>query len=818
MSTYNSIVDFNPSETAKDSNSQELAKKIIDGYADISISPERIQRLRENIELHSGRWSEIENLSTGKSITIHTGDEESESETFTIGDLKIRHYDKIGRVTRGLQGQIIATPMVAIIKDISSKSKSLRDKIKVEAVKDILYNKYILPKEEIVTQQELAKIGVDNIFMLDPDQQQQLHSQISARVMKESPEEIMSALEKVKTPDEQVCQLLFNYTASQINLKYKYDTGGEFAIVNGEEYYRPYILNGLPTADVLIPEKVVWGGSPNIEFVEDGSFATYSQALSIEDVIKRFGIEFFKEDIDNLEQYYTGEFQFGSTSLSFSNRVENNLVEIIGKDEKLSQTNFLTREGQQVLNGLYSRINGQVANYKIPHRYVTWQWTTRMKLVTRLVNGKPQNFIVAGHYTKNPRTDIKCRTIIVPQVWEGEKLGKDWYVNIKRKEYQYTSIQNPFNVKLGIFGGQYNTLLGTTKNYSLVDNGKVWNYKYNLAMARKDEIESTNLGRILFLTLNSKPQNMRWEDFINGIIVNKIGIISTNGEVPISQEDKKTISSVDLGRLTDIAGVIQDLQYCESELNKSMYFTGALLGDIGQYSTNQNTQAQLDAANLQLMPFLARHRAIIRNVSQELLKLSLIAYRDNEIVKDSVLDDFLKTHYEVNMKNEDIGQYALTLLDTQSEVIAVKRMTDLALSFVQNGIISLRELSRLFSCETMAEAQDIIDEAESKREKKEEQSYQQQKQLEAERDQIKKDLIKMKQDFDAMQNDLDRKVKVTLAEISSHLLSNANDIDGNKINDAFQRAIIETQSKEKINREKLASDERIADKQLKSNK
>lgn len=809
---------FNPTESQKWGNDMEMAKQMINNYADIPVDPDRLKRNIENLEIHSGRWKAIEDLETGKEITITDPGSGinpiPKTETFRIGGTKIRHYDKIGRITRGIHGQFIAAPFVYIIKDISSKSKSMRDKLRVEGVKEALYNKYIVPKINIVTKQELLKNGINNMFDLDPDQQIEMQNQINARVQKESPEEIMNALEKTKTPDEQVCQLLFNYTVAREKVKRKFDTGAEFAISNGEEYYRPYISNGYPKLDPLIPNGVAYEGSPGVVDVEDGTFATYTQYLSVEDVISRIGIDFLKGDAANIDKYYNVNSYEGYTGTNFHNRVENRHVEIIGTDPELRKTDFLTRDGQNLLRAMYARVGSKISYYKIQHKYVTWRWTARMKAVTRLFNGKPKQFIVAGHYTSNPATDLRIKTIIVPQVCEGERYGGDWFKGIQAIPYQYESIQNPFNPKLGIIGGMYNTLMGTTKNYSLIDNGKIWNFRINQIMAIMDEIESTDHGKIALMTLNAKPKGMPWDDWLNGILTTKFGIVSQNSEFGLSPEDKKVIQTIDMSRLADAANEISKLQYADSELQKSMFFSEAKSGNIGEYSTNQNAALQIEASDRQMLPFIERHRHIMSSASNALLRLSLIAYRDNEVVKSAVLDDFLKAHYETNMKNEDIGQYALTAMDTMNELASVRKMTDLALAFVQNGVISLRELSRLFSAQTMAEAQDIIDESESNREKKEQANFEQQKEQEMQNAKMNQDLMKLKQGYDATQKQLDRMLKIELAEINSMLMANAQDIDKDGTNDSLKKAREEMIAKQKMLEQELASIERIKEKEF----
>lgn len=803
-----SSIKFNPTEAQKEANDFEMAKQLASNYLDSGLNKDRIKSLREDLDIHHGRWPAIEEMETGYEVTLEG---EDGPETFRVGNTKLRHFDKVGRITRGMHGTIIAAPMVCIIKDISSKSKSIRDKLRLEGVKELLYNKYVVPKTELITAQELQKLGAQSMFQLPPEQQDQVQSIISQRIQKESPEEIMAIMEKTKTPDEQVCQLLFGYTASKEKLKMKYDIGGEFAIANGEEYYRPHIVNGYPKLDVLIPEGVKFGGSPAAVAmgVQYGTFATYQQQISIEDAIARFGMGFLQGDIKNIDKYYNPVSAPGYTGNSSTNRIDIQMTEIIGKDEVYRNTNFLTRDGQTMLNALYARLGASITQYMITHYFATFKWTQRMKVVTRLFNNRPKEYIVAYHYRFNPDTDLKIRTIIVPQVWDVDRLGTDWYPLVGPKEYQYDSILDPFNPKLSIYGGQYNTLLGTTKNYSLVGNGKIWNFRYDQAMAKIDEIRSTDHGKIAIASLKAKPPGMKWEIWLNGLLTTKIGLSAEgiDNELP-GQQQKRVFQVEDLSRTIQAAEAVQELEFIEREMQKAMFSTEASIGGIGEYTTNQNAALQLEGANRQLLSFYNRHREITTEVSNAMLRLSIIGYRDNEYVKNILLDDFLKTHYELNMTNEDISQYALVILDTITEVQAVKRMTDLALSFVQTGIISLKELSRLFSAQTMAEAQDIIDEAEAKREKKEELDYKRQQDLQAQNEKAKADLLKLKQDFDALQNDLDRKMKIALADIANDLLSNASDIDGNKVNDALTKALAEIKSQEKITQDKLAQQNR----------
>ena len=788
---------FNPTESQKAANDYQLAKEIIDNYSGQGVDRERTSNFFENANLHAGRWPAMDQLTTGMEMSIG-------GESFSIGATGIKHYDKIGQITRGHHGTMIAAPFIPIIKDISSKSKTMRDRLRLEAVKDSMYRKYIAPKEALLTKKFLLENNIENPYDMAPEDQEQMQMQIQKKIQEETPDEILSILQKSKTPDEQVCQLLFNYGATQEKIKNKFDIGGEFAVISGEEYYRVGIYNKYPKMEALIPAYLTWGGSSSCEFVEDGTWACYSNYISIEDAIAKYGLDFLGGDINNLEKYFDPSYTYGSyTGNHSSNRIdprEKELVDIIGTDPVLRETNFLTRDGQNLLNAVWSKIGGYTQHYKIQEHYVTWRWTTRMKVVTRLVNGKKKDYILSGHYTKNPSVDLKVRTIIVPQVWHGTKLG-DAYHKIEPLPYQYDSIDNPWYPKLSIIGGKYNTLMGTTKNYSYVDNGKIWNFRFNDLQAKIADIESTDKGRIMMLTLNAKPDGMTWEDWLKGIFTTRIGLIANRTET--MDKDRKLIDSFDMSSLSDAVGYMNKLVYTEQELMKSMYYSEAMSGQIGQYATNQNSALQIDASNRQNLAFMNRHRIIMQNASSAFLKYALIAYKDNEIVKNAVLDDFLKTHYELNMQNEDISQYALALVDTMSEVQAVTKMRDLAMAMVQNGLIGLNDISRLFSASSTAEIQDIFDEAVERQEKQNEKAQRNTMEQQQQQAALMKQIEELKQQYDSLQRQLDREVKIKLAEINSHLLSNANDVDNDKIADATQRAILEIAAKEKMHNDKM---------------
>jgi len=783
------------SESEKKANDYDLAKYEIDNYADNLIDPELIKKDFENLNLHAGRWPAVEEISNERLIKTPEGD-------FTVGNIPIRHYDEIGHISRGIHSQMIMAPLDYNIKDMSSKARNVRDAAMVSHLKEYLNQKYIEPERKRITQEYMISNQITDVTQLSPDQQDQMITDIDERVKKSTPSEVFNAISKTKVPDEIVCSRLFEYTINEEKIKDKFDQGGEFAICNGREYYRPWISNNYPVLDVLVPSGVNYGLSTNKEMVEDGMWATYKQSLPIMEVIQRHGLGFMANDISNLQKYFNADYIPGSTGYSMHNK-EIRMTEIIGKDNNLNKINYLTRDGQQMLYAISAAIGTNYNLFRVEEVYVTWRWTKKAKVVTRIYNGRPKEYIVDGNYRFNPKFDLSIRNIVIPHVWEGIRLGNsDWYSGVGPRDYQYSSIDRVFNPHLGIFGGQYNTIMGTVPNYSLIDNGKIWNYRIDVLMARNDHEEATDIGKVAFMYAEDKPDGILLGDWLSGLINNKIALKTRRSE--LEYQNGSTIDMVDMSKLSDSAGFIQKLQYAEQKLMQKMYFNPAKIGAISQYSTNQNVGLQIDAADRQLLSFYKRHEVIMQNVCREMMKLSLISYKDNETVKNSCLNEYLKAHYEENMQNEDIGNYRFDLVDTRKEKERQERITSLALGFVQNGLITLKELDALLSASTSDEIQEVIDISDNRRREEGAIENENKRKIEEMNFKLKQELLRMKQEFDASQNDKDREIKLTISEINSRLMANANDINGDKVNDSVQRTEKENESKERINDAKLA--------------
>jgi len=80
--------------------------------------------------------------------------------------------------------------------------------------------------------------------------------------------------------------------------------------------------------------------------------------------------------------------------------------------------------------------------------------------------------------------------LYINEAWEGTKIGKDKYVNMRPRIVQYNRLSSPSRCHFGIVGSVYN--LNESTPYSLVDTMKWFNYLYDVISDNLLKLISTN--------------------------------------------------------------------------------------------------------------------------------------------------------------------------------------------------------------------------------------------------------------------------------------------------------------------------------------
>lgn len=799
------------SDKKKRANNNALAKDYMDYFDQANeLNVERVSKIQENFDIHAGRWPTIESLNSGIEIALG-------GENVTLGSGKLHHYPIIDRVSKSVVSDLIMRPLIPVIKDSSAKGRSHRERVRLEKVKTFFQKTVIEPGIQIATMEFDQANGVMDPQTLPEEVQKQREFEIQNRFKQETPEEIFSYMERLTTPDEMVAEALVSEGMKHTRAKSKFATGAENAVVAAEEYYRVNLINGLPEIEVLNPKWVVWGGSEHTEFCEDSQFAKYVQYLTPEDAITKYSSFLMGKDIKKLSNLYSqipGYTKDNDRKRSKSG-IDRTLVDLFADNPELNNDiNLRTKEGQDKFKDLHRHLtHGFKEGYGIRECYITWRWIRKVNFVERVVDGVVKVLVRDEHYKMDPLAgDLSVTPKAIPQVWHGVKLGEEFYINVEPLPWQYTNINNPWDVKLGIFGGKYNTYQNNTENSSLVDLGKPWQYKYNLLMKRMEEHQATDIGRVFLGTTSMLPKGWTWAQWYKSLFLARTAIVSNHREGTNSL-DASIFRSVDLSRTNDIQSDIAQLEYFENKVITSMYYSPQKIGDISQYATNSNTQASLAGVDRQMYRFHNRNREIKERVLNTFMHLCIYGYKDNDEVKNTILDDFLKAHYELNFNSVEHSNFSLSVVDDFRESEKLEQMRQLALTFLQNGMTP-GQLSAIMNAESMAQLQQYLEDIDRKVRENQQAEFNREEALIEKQRQSAEAQLQLQQQFISAENQRMDDVKIRLAEINSLQMENAQDVNRNKVNDSLERAILEIESKEKMKKMELEHDSKVQNKKF----
>jgi hypothetical protein len=797
------------SDKKKRANNFKIAKGVLDYYADlVKYDPARIDKFNENYELHRGSWSNIENMSPTVNLSL-------QNENISLGGGTLRHIPRINIVSHAIHGEVIATPLITMVRDNSSRARNLRQETRVNSLRDSVMGKYFEPKRQEILKQVLSQYGINNISSLSQEEIAELEKGVTRKVQEETSDDLLNSLEKTRTPDEQIAQIFMNHLKDKLKLKEKFDLGGENAIVTGECYYKLGIRHNEPTIEVLNPKWVFWEGSENVERSEDAEYAGVTQYLTLPDVLSKHSIDFEKHTLKELMALYspipgkTKSYELDEHDMAVTDLLADNPS--IQDPKSPNYMNFKTRKGQEGLQSLY-RIAGHYrkVGHGIKETYVTWKWNRKAMIVERVNNstGEVELSIEDEHYKLNKSKGDKRKVdIALPQVWHGTTLGEGAnkvYLKVEPVPFQYNSIENVFDVKLPIFGGTVNTVMNNARNSSLIDLGKPLQFRYNVLMKKMEEYEATDIGKVIFGTVNIKPDGWSWGEWYQSIFVGKFGPLNTNYE-GLNAQDRKPFYVEDLSRVSDIKATLDKLLLVERQMIQSMHYSPEKIGQISPYATNQNTQAAVLGTDKQLYKFRNKLRQFKESVLNYLLKLTLIAYKNNDYKKSILLDDYMRTYLEEQMEPFSANEFELYVVDDFKESERLEQMRQLALTIIQNGGSS-KDIASILRAESLGQVEDILETSDRKIAKNKELEYQRQSELLEKQKQMAQASEQMRNEFLALEGEREREAKIRMAELNSYMMARANDINENQAPDSLESTLLKIESDERKLSEQLEVD------------
>ena len=330
---------------------------------------------------------------------------------------------------------------------------------------------------------------------MSPEEAQQFQEQLqSGEIM--PPEQIAKYMDKeYKDIVENTAYHSLTYLREKLDLDNEFIKGWKDGLISGREIYYVGVLNAEPYAERVNPICFSYDKSPDLEFIEDGSWCCRKMRMPITEVYDRYYDKLEEKDLDKLEE------MIGSTP--GRNLGDRSPVDM-GIQLRIYDNPIFEGSGKSLVNVWHC----------------CWKSFKKIFYVTTTDEaGQPQINIVDETY-QPVGNEVSVEPDWIIEVWEGYRAGSDLYFGIQPIEYQHVSIDNPNSQKLPYCGAIYSNT--NSKPRSLVSILKPLQYMYIVLWYRLELAIARDKGKAILFDITQIPKSMgitpaKWMHYLSSV-------------------------------------------------------------------------------------------------------------------------------------------------------------------------------------------------------------------------------------------------------------------------------------------------------------
>lgn len=623
---------------------------------------------------------------------------------------------------------------------------------------------------------------------MSPEEAQQFQEQLqSGEIM--PPEQIAKYMDKdYKDIVENTAYHSLTYLREKLDLDNEFIKGWKDGLISGREIYYVGVLNAEPYAERVNPICFSYDKSPDLEFIEDGSWCCRKMRMPITEVYDRYYDKLEEKDLDKLEE------MIGSTP--GRNLGDRSPVDM-GIQLRIYDNPIFEGAGKSLVNVWHC----------------CWKSFKKIFYVTTTDDaGQPQINIVDETY-QPVGNEVSIEPDWIIEVWEGYRAGSDLYFGIQPIEYQHVSIDNPNSQKLPYCGAIYSNT--NSKPRSLVSILKPLQYMYIVLWYRLELAIARDKGKVVNMDITQIPKSMnispaKWMHYLSSVGVNFINPYEEGWNIPGREGGKPAqfnqITALDLTMSNVIAEYIQLMDKIEELAGTISGITQQREGAVSTSEMVGNVERSVVQSSHITEPLFWVHNQCKRRVLNMLLNTAKGAWEETGKQKlQYIFDNGERAFLDITPKfyYEDMDVF---VSDTSKDLENIQKLQQLIQPAMQNGA-SLLEAAEILTNDNFniikQKLKDMQTRQEQIQQQQQEAEAQQQQQLQQMQNESKQQELMLQEaqmDLQRYQIDQDNQTKIAVAQINAYRGTEELDQDQNGIPDPVEigKQAIEQQ---KINQE-----------------
>lgn len=623
---------------------------------------------------------------------------------------------------------------------------------------------------------------------MSPEEAQQFQEQLqSGEIM--PPEQIAKYMDKdYKDIVENTAYHSLTYLREKLDLDNEFIKGWKDGLISGREIYYVGVLNAEPYAERVNPICFSYDKSPDLEFIEDGSWCCRKMRMPITEVYDRYYDKLEEKDLDKLEE------MIGSTP--GRNLGDRSPVDM-GIQLRIYDNPIFEGAGKSLVNVWHC----------------CWKSFKKIFYVTTTDDaGQPQINIVDETY-QPVGNEISIEPDWIIEVWEGYRAGSDLYFGIQPIEYQHISIDNPNSQKLPYCGAIYSNT--NSKPRSLVSILKPLQYMYIVLWYRLELAIARDKGKVVNMDITQIPKSMnispaKWMHYLSSVGVNFINPYEEGWNIPGREGGKPAqfnqITALDLTMSNVIAEYIQLMDKIEELAGTISGITQQREGAVSSSEMVGNVERSVVQSSHITEPLFWVHNQCKRRVLNMLLNTAKGAWEETGKQKlQYIFDNGERAFLDITPKfyYEDMDVF---VSDTSKDLENIQKLQQLIQPAMQNGA-SLLEAAEILTNDNFniikQKLKDMQTRQEHVQQQQQEAEAQQQQQLQQMQNEAKQQELMLQEaqmDLQRYQIDQDNQTKIAVAQINAYRGAEDMDQDNNGIPDIAEIG------KQAIERQKISED------------
>ena len=609
---------------------------------------------------------------------------------------------------------------------------------------------------------------------MSPEEAQQFQEQLqSGEIM--PPEQIAKYMDKdYKDIVENTAYHSLTYLREKLDLDNEFIKGWKDGLISGREIYYVGVLNAEPYAERVNPICFSYDKSPDLDFIEDGSWCCRKMRMPITEVYDRYYDKLEEKDLDKLEE------MIGSTP--GRNLGDRSPVDM-GIQLRIYDNPIFEGSGKSLVNVWHC----------------CWKSFKKIFYVTTTDDAGQLQINKVDETYQPVGNEVSVEPDWIIEVWEGYRAGSDLYFGIQPIEYQHVSIDNPNSQKLPYCGAIYSNT--NSKPRSLVSILKPLQYMYIVLWYRLELAIARDKGKVVNMDITQIPKSMnispaKWMHYLSSVGVNFINPYEEGWNIPGREGGKPAqfnqITALDLTMSNVIAEYIQLMDKIEELAGTISGITQQREGAVSTSEMVGNVERSVVQSSHITEPLFLVHNQCKRRVLNMLLNTAKGAWEETGKQKlQYIFDNGERAFLDITPKfyYEDMDVF---VSDTSKDLENIQKLQQLIQPAMQNGA-SLLEAAEILTNDNFniikQKLKDMQTRQEQIQQQQQEAEAQQQQQLQQMQNESKQQELMLQEaqmDLQRYQIDQDNQTKIAVAQINAYRGAEDMDQDNNGIPDVAE--------------------------------